>query len=85
MPQIMEMEIFDTTQLHRATKRTSKMAIVKQGERVTREHVVTLERPHLGFSLEDIEQTVGSQTVGSRLEFIHWHDSRTDAPRLYDQ
>jgi len=22
--------------------------------------------------------------VGSRLVFIHWHDSRTDAPRLYD-
>ena len=55
MPQIMEMEILDTTQLHRSTKRTSKMAVVKQGIRVTREHVVTLDRSHLGFSLEDIE------------------------------
>jgi hypothetical protein len=25
------------------------------------------------------------KTVGSRLVFIHWHDSRTDAPRLYDR
>ena len=23
--------------------------------------------------------------MGSRLVFIHWHDSRTDAPRLYDE
>ena len=23
--------------------------------------------------------------MGSRLVFIHWPDSRTDAPRLYDQ
>ena len=23
--------------------------------------------------------------MGSRLVFIHWHNSRTDAPRLYDQ
>jgi hypothetical protein len=23
--------------------------------------------------------------LGSRLVFIHWHDSRTDAPRLYDE
>jgi hypothetical protein len=23
--------------------------------------------------------------VGSRLVFIHWYDSRTDGPRLYDQ
>ena len=55
MPQIMEMEILDTTQLHRSTKRASKMAVVKQSIRVTREHVVTLDRPHLGFALEDIE------------------------------
>ena len=61
MPQIMEMEIFDTAHLHRSTKRTSKMAIVKQGLRVTREHVVTLDRAHLGFSLEDIEHETVDQ------------------------
>ena len=55
MPQIMEMEIFDSAHFHRATKGAPKMAVVKQDERVTREHIVTLERSHLSFSLEDIE------------------------------
>lgn len=55
MPQIMEMEIFDTAQLHRSTKRASEMAVVKQSMRVTREHEVTLVRSHRGFALEDIE------------------------------
>ena len=55
MPQIMEMEIFDTAQLQHSTKRASKMAVVKQCIRVTREHVITLDRSHLGFALEDIE------------------------------
>ena len=49
------MEILDTDHLHRFTKRASEMAVVKQGACVTREHVVTLDRPHLGFSLEDIQ------------------------------
>jgi len=51
----MEMEILDTTQLHRSTKGAPKMAVVKKGIRVTREHVVTLDRPYLGFALQDIE------------------------------
>jgi hypothetical protein len=55
MPQIMKMEILDTAQLHRSTKGAPEMAVVKKGERITREHVITLERPHLGFALQDIE------------------------------
>ena len=55
MPQSMEMEILDTAQLQHSTKRASKMAVVKQGIRVTRKHVVTLDRTHLGFALQDIE------------------------------
>ena len=30
-------------------------------------------------------QGLRKKTVGSRLVFIHWHDSWTNAPRLYDQ
>ena len=55
MPQIMEMEIFDTPQLQHSTKRASKMAVVKKGIRVTREHIVTLARAHLGLSFQNIE------------------------------
>jgi hypothetical protein len=55
MPEIMEMEILDTAQLHRSTKGAPEMAVVKKGERFTRDHVVTLNRPHLGFALQDIE------------------------------
>ena len=55
MPQIMKMEILDTDQLQRSTKGSAEMTVVKKGIRVTREHVVTLDRPYLGFYLQDIE------------------------------
>ena len=69
MPQIMEMEIFETAHLHRSTKRASKMAVVKQSVRVTRKHAVTLDRSHLSFALEDIEhETIGGD--GSPLSVL---------------
>ena len=71
MPQIMETEIFDTAQLHRSTKRTSKMAVVKQGERVTWGTGSHLNRTDLGFALEDIErETVDRPRKRERLRSL---------------